>query len=116
MCGDKRSHVISSQVYEYLLKTKQWFHVKEFCNEQYKVVYLKGKPAKDDEECIIIPSLTHQKTDFRKIDYYFKIFNCNKLTLAIVDSDSTMVFYDMRRGLQQPTPPTEDFTSELNDI
>lgn len=115
MCNDEIHHALSSQVSQYLLTSKKWWKIDEQCNEDGRIVYLKGKPNKDEEECIVVPMLPHEKTDCQKLQSYFQILKSTCLTIAIVAQDSTVVFYNVRKGLNPPPTPLDN-NSDYSDM
>ncbi|XP_072367696.1 tRNA-splicing endonuclease subunit Sen15 isoform X1 [Scyliorhinus torazame] len=91
-----------------LLEARNWKDVTYKGSEELQLVYLQGCPGEQEEMEVVVPmpvqmTLSHER--IRRIMECVCDQNEKELTLAIVDSDSTVVYYQLTNGFVVPDPP-----------
>lgn len=105
MCSSEAQARIASNVFKYLSESSDWWEIEsKFC-EKCSTHYLTGKRRKDDAEAmLLLPISINLVLDFEAIE---SIFSClpsvPKVTLALQDGDTNIVFYDVALGVVNPS-------------
>ncbi|EDO35200.1 predicted protein [Nematostella vectensis] len=104
-------------VYLDLCEAKYWREVEIHSCEKLKIFYITGKPKKNQDLEVIVPVNATLSLSMQQMKNLVEGVNVsgqsqderNKVaTLAICDSDSSIVYYKLFSGLEQPDPPTEE--------
>ncbi|KAH9810536.1 Sen15 protein-domain-containing protein [Melampsora americana] len=96
------------QAYSDLSAAQQWVDLRiQDCYmdfNQTKFVLLRGKPNSKDNERIIYPISLNQITNFKTLKDLFKHIQnpTEKILLAIVSTDSSIVYYELASGIVSP--------------
>ncbi|XP_041063485.1 tRNA-splicing endonuclease subunit Sen15 [Carcharodon carcharias] len=91
-----------------LLEARNWKDVTYKGSEELQLVYLQGCPGEQEEMEVVVPMPVHMTLSHERIR---RIMECTcdqsekELTLAVVDSDSTVVYYQLTNGFVVPDPP-----------
>ncbi|OAV94651.1 hypothetical protein PTTG_05146 [Puccinia triticina 1-1 BBBD Race 1] len=70
-----------------------------------RLAILRGTPASSDVERIVYPMSLHQPTNFQTLSEIFPSIGLgagSKVLLAIVSSDSSIVYYELSEGIVSP--------------
>lgn len=95
---------IARNVFKYLSESSDWWEIEsKFC-EDCSTHYLTGKRWKDAEAMLVVPLSVNIMLDFGAIE---SILSClpsvPKVTLALQDGDTNVVFYDVVSGIAHPS-------------
>ncbi|GCC31969.1 tRNA-splicing endonuclease subunit Sen15 isoform X1 [Chiloscyllium punctatum] len=91
-----------------LLEARNWKDVIYKGSEELQLIYLQGCPGEQEEMELVVPMPIHMTLSHERIR---QIMECvcdqskKEFTLAIVDSDSTVVYYQFTNGFVIPDPP-----------
>ncbi|XP_060685658.1 tRNA-splicing endonuclease subunit Sen15 [Hemiscyllium ocellatum] len=91
-----------------LLEARNWKDVTYKGSEELQLIYLQGCPGEQEEMEVVVPMPIHTTLSHERIR---QIMECicdqskKEFTLAIVDSDSTVVYYQFTNGFVIPDPP-----------
>lgn len=103
MCSSEAQARIASNVFRYLSESSDWWEVESKICEKCNTHYLTGKRSKDAEAMLLVPLSVNLVLDFEAIE---SILSClpsvAKVTLALQDGDTNVVFYDVASGIVHP--------------
>lgn len=104
MCSSEAQARIASNVFKYLSESSDWWEIEsKFC-EGCNTHYLTGKRSKDAEAMLVVPLSVNVMLDFGAIE---SILSClpsvPKVTLALQDGDTNVIFYDITSGIAHPS-------------
>ncbi|KAM9324524.1 tRNA-splicing endonuclease subunit Sen15 [Gastrophryne carolinensis] len=104
-----------------LIEVRNWHNVQILGSVDLNLVYLLGLEKADHMPQVIIPTPVTTSCSHERIQQYMKLGSAaedgiasNSVLLAIVESDSTIVYYKLTSGFVIPDPPSfaEDFTNK----
>ncbi|XP_073439009.1 tRNA-splicing endonuclease subunit Sen15 isoform X2 [Dendrobates tinctorius] len=108
-------------VYMDLLEVRNWNDVQILSAPELHLIYLCGKEKDDSAPQVIIPTPVSTSCSHGRIQQLLKLnpaseenpkADCSVL-LAIVETDSTIVYYKLTDGLVIPDPP--DFAEDVDN-
>lgn len=104
MCSSEAQARIASNVFNYLSESSDWWEIEsKFC-EDCNTHYLRGKRTKDSESVVVLPTSVNVMLNFEAIQ---NLLSClppaSKVTLALQDGDTSVVFYDVAPGIVYPS-------------
>lgn len=104
MCSSEAQARIASNVFNYLSESSDWWEIEsKFC-EDCNTHYLRGKRTKDSELTMLLPISVNIMLNFEAIQ---NLLSClppaPKVTLALQDGDTSVVFYDVASGIVHPS-------------
>lgn len=118
-CKSNISIALAYQVYVELFEVKLMYNVDFAYSKDLDLIYLTAKPTKKANTQIFIPQSTSQTINMKIIsEYQNKLCDKDKeqtVTIACVESDSTVVLYTFTKGLidvQDPEYLTRHRTRE----
>ncbi|XP_048458100.1 tRNA-splicing endonuclease subunit Sen15 [Rhincodon typus] len=91
-----------------LLEARNWKDVTYKGSEELQLVYLQGYPGGQEEIEVVVPMPVHMTLSHERIRKIMESIcdqSRKEFTLAIVDSDSTVVYYQLTNGFVVPDPP-----------
>ncbi|CAH1802031.1 unnamed protein product [Owenia fusiformis] len=99
-------------VYMDLCEAKDFWNVGIHGCESIGAILISGHPMKHDPKILILPVDRNDELSIEKLrDYVCKVkvdgLDVNSLTLAICETDSTIVYYEVTDGLVVPESPSE---------
>ncbi|XP_053325744.1 tRNA-splicing endonuclease subunit Sen15 [Spea bombifrons] len=108
-------------VYMDLLEARNWHDVQIFGSTELHLIYLRGQEKEDLTPQVIIPTPVSIPYSHERIQQFMKL-DCTSaenqntssapnILLAIVESDSTVVYYKLTDGFVIPEPP--DFEDDV---
>ncbi|XP_077134254.1 tRNA-splicing endonuclease subunit Sen15 isoform X1 [Ranitomeya variabilis] len=109
-------------VYMDLLEVRNWNDVQILSSPELHLIYLCGKEKDDDSAPqVIIPTPVSTSCSHGRIQQLLKLNHTseenpkadNSVLLAIVETDSTIVYYKLTDGLVTPDPP--DFAEDVDN-
>ncbi|XP_071820538.1 tRNA-splicing endonuclease subunit Sen15-like isoform X2 [Apostichopus japonicus] len=108
-------------VYLDLCEAKTWWNVSVHPCQELQMVYITGKPVKKAHMKTVLPVLAQEEISVERMDTFLKFIKplstnekcegdgdksqeekAHVITLAVVDTDSTIVYYNISNHLQQP--------------
>ncbi|XP_060088388.1 tRNA-splicing endonuclease subunit Sen15 [Heteronotia binoei] len=102
-------------VYLDLLEARNWHEVSYIGLAEFQFVCLHGRERETDDLQVVVPTPVHVSFSHERLRQIMKrtctVLNSPlSITLAIVESDSTIVYYKLTDGFVMPDPPdgTED--------
>ncbi|XP_077188747.1 tRNA-splicing endonuclease subunit Sen15 [Paroedura picta] len=102
-------------VYLDLLEARNWHEVSYFGLAEFQLVCLRGREREAEDLQVVVPTPVHATFSHEKMRQIMKRTHTASnapasITLAIVESDSTIVYYKLTDGFVMPDPPddTED--------
>ncbi|KAK9731781.1 Sen15 protein [Popillia japonica] len=107
-CQTKKEAAIALQVYLELCEVKKYFDVEYCYSTELKCLYFTGRKTKSSAKSIFIPIAASDTISFLQMEKYFILDNSSQrsVILAMVDSDSTCVYYQITEGIKDPAPET----------
>lgn len=103
MCSSEVQVRIASNIFRHLSESSDWWEVESKICEKCNTHYLTGKRSKDAEAMLLVPISVNLALDFEAIE---SILSClpsvPKVTLALQDGDTSVVFYDVASGIVHP--------------
>ncbi|XP_053549828.1 tRNA-splicing endonuclease subunit Sen15 [Bombina bombina] len=108
-------------VYMDLLEVRNWHDVQIFGSSELHLIYLIGKEKEDHLPQAIVPTPVSTSYSHERIQQMMKVI-CEQeekqtapasLLLAVVESDSTIVYYKLTDGFVMPDPP--DFVEDIDN-
>ncbi|EGG08519.1 uncharacterized protein MELLADRAFT_104929 [Melampsora larici-populina 98AG31] len=96
------------QAYSDLSAAQQWIDLRiQTCSlesNSSKVVLLRGKPNLTEPERLVYPISLTQSTNFKTLKNLFNQigFSTQKILLAIISNDSSIVYYELSNGIVSP--------------
>ncbi|XP_069825074.1 tRNA-splicing endonuclease subunit Sen15 isoform X2 [Dendropsophus ebraccatus] len=110
-------------VYMDLLEVRNWNNVQIMSSSDLRIIYLCGKEKNDDDNSsqVIVPTAVSVPCSHERIQQFLKLnpkpekaesAACSIL-LAIVETDSTIVYYRLTDGFVVPDPP--DFVEDVDN-
>ncbi|XP_068096237.1 tRNA-splicing endonuclease subunit Sen15 isoform X2 [Hyperolius riggenbachi] len=105
-------------VYMDLVEVRNWHDVLIFGSSELQLVYLLGQEKADLTPEVIIPTPVTRSCSHGRIQQYMKLHQTGETVsssclLAIVESDSTIVYYKLTDGFVVPDPP--DFAEDIDN-
>ncbi|XP_063282276.1 tRNA-splicing endonuclease subunit Sen15 [Pelobates fuscus] len=102
-------------VYMDLLEARNWYNVQISSSADLHLIYLHGQEKDDHKPQVIIPTPVSTSHSHERIQQFMKL-GCTSeddqttrselnIVLAIVESDSTVVYYKLMDGFVIPDPP-----------
>ncbi|XP_059840820.1 tRNA-splicing endonuclease subunit Sen15 isoform X1 [Hypanus sabinus] len=91
-----------------LLEARNWKDVTYKGSKELQLIYLQGCPGEQENKKVVVPLPVHMSLSHERIR---RIMDCicneneQEITLAAVDSDSTVVYYQLTNGFVIPDPP-----------
>ncbi|CAH1132577.1 unnamed protein product [Ceutorhynchus assimilis] len=99
---DEKSAVVACQVFLELCEVKRYWEPKYEYNSTIHKIIIKAKKKPNEEFSIFVPIPSYEQLNFDKLQTIFG--NCiDNIFLAILHPDSTCVYYQISKGLQEPT-------------
>ncbi|KAM4641656.1 tRNA-splicing endonuclease subunit Sen15 [Discoglossus pictus] len=100
-------------VYMDLSEVRNWHEVQIFGSSELHLIYLVGKEKEEHLPQVIIPTPICTSYSSDRIQQVMKLLckseedqnSAKSLLLAIVESDSTIVYYKLTDGFVRPDPP-----------
>ncbi|XP_078263934.1 tRNA-splicing endonuclease subunit Sen15 [Rhinoraja longicauda] len=106
--GDSSQVYTAFLVFLDLVEARNWKDMTYKGSKELDLVYLQGCPGEEEEAKVVVPLPVHKTISHEGIR---RIMECvcyqskREFTLAIVDSDSTVVYYQLTDGFVVPDPP-----------
>ncbi|KAM3914992.1 tRNA-splicing endonuclease subunit Sen15 [Leptodactylus fuscus] len=108
-------------VYMDLLEVRNWTSVQILGSSELHVIYLCGKEKDDNMPQVIIPTPVTMSCSHERIQQFLKLNQTSEedqssacsVLLAIVETDSTIVYYKLTDGFVIPDPP--DFAEDVDN-
>ncbi|XP_051868083.1 tRNA-splicing endonuclease subunit Sen15 isoform X2 [Pristis pectinata] len=106
--GDSTQVYAAFLVFLDLMEGRNWKDVAYKGSKELQLVYLQGCPGEQEEVKVVVPLPVHMSLSHERIRRIMECV-CNQseqeFTLAAVDSDSTVVYYQLTNGFVVPEPP-----------
>ncbi|XP_056384027.1 tRNA-splicing endonuclease subunit Sen15 isoform X2 [Hyla sarda] len=108
-------------VYMDLLEVRNWNNVQIMGSSDLHIVYLCGEEKNDIPPQVIIPTPVSVPCSHERIQHFLKLNHtpekdensARSVLLAIVETDSTIVYYKLTDGFVVPDPP--DFVDDVDN-
>ncbi|XP_075688370.1 tRNA-splicing endonuclease subunit Sen15 isoform X2 [Rhinoderma darwinii] len=108
-------------VYMDLLEVRNWNDVQILSSSELHILYLCGKENDDITPQVIIPTPITMSCSHERIQQFLKLNHTSEedqnvtcsVLLAIVETDSTIVYYKLTDGFVIPDPP--DFAEDVDN-
>ncbi|KAJ7331797.1 hypothetical protein JRQ81_013977 [Phrynocephalus forsythii] len=119
--ADSSSVYAAFLVYLDLLEVRNWHEVSFFGLAEFQLVGLHGREKEAEDVQVVMPTPVHVSFSHERLRQIMKracVLEDNpdsplSLTLAFVESDSTIVYYKLTDGFVMPNPPED--TEEVDD-
>ncbi|XP_020650761.3 tRNA-splicing endonuclease subunit Sen15 isoform X2 [Pogona vitticeps] len=119
--ADSSSVYAAFLVYLDLLEVRNWYEVSFFGLAEFQLVGLRGREREAEDFQVVMPTPVHVSFSHERLRQIMKRAcalennpdSSLSLTLAIVESDSTIVYYKLTDGFVMPNPPED--TKEMDD-
>ncbi|KAL8178129.1 UNVERIFIED_CONTAM: tRNA-splicing endonuclease subunit Sen15 [Gekko kuhli] len=102
-------------VYLDLLEARNWHEVSYVGLAEFQLVCLRGREREGEDLQVVVPTPAHVSFSHERMRQIMRRTHTvsdspMSITLAIVESDSTIVYYKLTDGFAMPDPPddTED--------
>ncbi|KRT84725.1 hypothetical protein AMK59_1511, partial [Oryctes borbonicus] len=107
-CPTKREAAIALQVYLELCEVKRYHDVEYRFSTDLQCMYLTARKMKLSDSAIFLPIPVSDNISFLNMEKYLSLSNEDQksIILAMVDSDSTCVYYQITGGIKDPSPET----------
>ncbi|XP_032885011.1 tRNA-splicing endonuclease subunit Sen15, partial [Amblyraja radiata] len=106
--GDSSQVYAAFLVFLDLVEARNWTNMTYKGSKELELVYLQGCPGEEEEVKVVVPLPVHTTISHEGIRRIMECV-CNQskraFILAIVDSDSTVVYYQLTDGFVVPDPP-----------
>ncbi|KAF2906162.1 hypothetical protein ILUMI_00020 [Ignelater luminosus] len=105
-CNNRKSIAIATQVYLELSEVKRYWDVEYHYSSSLGRLYFTARKKKNEYPLIFIPVEVSEGLSFHNFQEFFQLCDNSELQticLAIVNSDSTCIFYQMSNSLVRPT-------------
>ncbi|XP_044157247.1 tRNA-splicing endonuclease subunit Sen15 isoform X2 [Bufo gargarizans] len=107
-------------VYMDLLEVRNWNTLQILSSSELRSIYLCGKEKEDSMSQVIIPTPVTMSCSHERIQQFLKLSHTSEedqgpacsVLLAVVESDSTIVYYKLTDGFVVPDPP--DFVEDVD--
>lgn len=105
-CTSVAKAQICVHVYVELTEVKKYWNVK-FCHDKTTdTTYITAQKNRNSERIIFLPIPVAESLSFNDMKKCFNLRQCNEsIYLAIVDPDSTSVYYQISDGIAPPAQP-----------
>ncbi|KAG8556194.1 hypothetical protein GDO81_017959 [Engystomops pustulosus] len=108
-------------VYMDLLEVRNWKEVQILSSSELHMIYLWGKEKDDDAPQILMPTPVSMSCSLKRIQQFQKLNQTSEngqnsacsILLAVVETDSTIVYYKLTDGFVIPDPP--DFAEDVDN-
>ncbi|XP_075038768.1 tRNA-splicing endonuclease subunit Sen15 [Mixophyes fleayi] len=108
-------------VYMDLLEVRNWHEVQILGSSELHLVCLRGQEKDDNMPQVIVPTPVTMSCSHERIQQFLNLGptseadqrTSNYILLAIVESDSTIVYYKLTDGFVIPDPP--DFAEDVDN-
>ncbi|XP_048338425.1 tRNA-splicing endonuclease subunit Sen15 [Sphaerodactylus townsendi] len=99
-------------VYLDLLEARNWHEVSYVGLAEFQLICLHGRERETDDLQVVVPTPVHVSFSHERIRQIMKRTHTvsdspMSVTLAIVESDSTIVYYKLTDGFAMPDPPDD---------
>ncbi|GJQ71083.1 putative heat shock 70 kDa protein cognate [Trypoxylus dichotomus] len=107
-CPTKREAAIALQVYLELCEVKRYYDVEYQFSADLKCMYFTGRKTKSGDVSIFVPITVSSNISFLEMEKYLGLSSDSQksVVLAMLDSDSTCVYYQITEGIKDPPPET----------
>ncbi|CAN2390636.1 endonuclease subunit, partial [Pristimantis euphronides] len=117
--ADRAQVYAACLVYMDLLEVRNWMNVQILSSSELQTIYLCGKERDDGIPQVIIPIPVAVPCSHERIQQFVQLSRTSKedtsaacsVLLAIVENDSTIVYYKLTDGFVIPDPP--DFVEDM---
>lgn len=112
ICSEAESHTVF-QVYLDLCEVQNWWNVRIHLCPQLYLLFLSGHPNCTQPREIVLPIDCLKEVspqDLKRYTTYLKIDKCptESLTLAVYETDSTIIYMKVQAGLLRPNSPSTE--------
>ncbi|XP_030766140.1 uncharacterized protein LOC115890130 [Sitophilus oryzae] len=104
--ADEKTSVIALQVLLELCEVKKYWDISYVYKEALKNIIIKARKTKTEAHSTFIPISSYENLSFLKMQEFLDVCDTESAYLAILHPDSTCVYYEISKGLVEPSDTT----------